>query len=265
MQDLKVSLIQSHLFWENKKKNLEAFAEKIHSLKGNSHLAILPEMFSTGFSMKPQQLAEPMNGPTIKRLQIWAKENDLYIAGSLIIEENGKFFNRLIVVNPDGELAWYDKKHLFAYAGESNYYCAGNSRKIISIYDWKFLPLVCYDLRFPVWSKNTVNHQNELEYDVLMVVANWPERRRLAWKTLLAARAIENQCYAVGVNRVGPDGNGISHSGDSGIYSFTGEEFSSITPCQEEIQTLELSKQALNEFRRHFPVWKDWDNFSIKP
>lgn len=260
MNDLKVTLIQSNLFWEDKEKNLDQFSKKIDALSAPTDLIVLPEMFSTGFSMNPRKLAEGMNGDTVSWIKSKAREKKCVVTGSFICEEGGHFYNRLLWVNPDGSYSKYDKRHLFSMGDEHNHYVAGEEKLIVKLKDWKICPLICYDLRFPVWARNT----KESFYDVLIYVANWPERRSHHWKTLLLARAIENQSYLLGVNRVGEDGNNVSHSGDSAAINPKGELLSKIKPGEEAIETLTLSYSELSEFRKQFPVIEDADKFELK-
>jgi omega-amidase len=262
MNTLSFTLIQSQLHWENKGANLAMFEEKIMGIRGHTEIVVLPEMFSTGFSMQPKKLAESMSGETVNWMKRIAATKKIILTGSLIIEEDGQYFNRLLWVLPDGHLGYYDKRHRFAFAGEDHEYTAGHKRLIAQVKGWKINLQVCYDLRFPVWARQ---HSGETpEYDVLLYVANWPERRNHAWKTLLTARAIENQCYVVGLNRVGDDGNGIHHSGDSmvidplGVTLYHKEE-------AEDVYTIILQKDALQTVREKFPFWKDADHFKIIP
>ena len=279
MSTLTITTIQTDLKWEDKAANLRSLEEKIISIPGNTEIVVLPEMFSTGFSMRPQALAERMDGPTLAWMRSVAARRRVILTGSVIIEEEGSFFNRLIWMLPNGEYGYYDKRHRFAYAGENEQYTAGHKRLVTSVKGWKILPLVCYDLRFPVWSRQTPAPTDDeaglpvappppgdsaLEYDVLLYVANWPERRSLAWKTLLQARAIENQSYVVGVNRVGNDGNNIYHSGDTMIIGPLGEILYH-GEAKEELFTLTLRKETLLEVRQRFPFWRDADKFSIEP
>ncbi len=261
MSTLTITTIQSNLDWENKASNLAMFEKKIRSIQEDTEIVVLPEMFSTGFSMNPQSLAETMDGETVKWMKKVAAENNIILTGSVIIDENGHFFNRLIWVLPNGQHGYYDKRHRFAYAGEDDKYTAGTKRLIASVKGWKINLLVCYDLRFPVWSRQQIHE--EPEYDVLIYVANWPERRSIAWKTLLVARAIENQCYVVGVNRVGNDGHSIYHSGDSMIVDPLGEI---LYHCKddEDIFSITLDKTHLQNVREKFPFWKDADKFTIR-
>ena len=221
MQTLAVSIIQSALFWEDKSRNLAMLEQKIMAITEKTNLVVLPEMFSTGFSMKPALLAETMEGETIAWMKRIAISKKIILTGSIIIEEGGKYFNRLIWMLPNGTWGSYDKRHLFAFAGEDKHYTAGKKRLVTSVNGWRVHLQICYDLRFPVWARQQSDETPE--YDLLIYVANWPERRNHAWKTLLIARAIENQCYVIGVNRVGEDGNQIAHSGDSMIIDPLGD------------------------------------------
>ncbi len=260
MNDLKITLIQSNLFWEDKEKNLDQFSEKINAVKEETDLIILPEMFSTGFSMSPKKLSEGMSGVTVKWMKEAARKKNCVVTGSFICEEDGNYYNRLLWVNPDGSYSKYDKRHLFSMGDEHNHYAAGEEKLIVKLKGWKICPLICYDLRFPVWARNT----KDASYDVLIYVANWPERRSYPWKTLLLARAIENQSYVIGSNRVGADGNNISHSGDSAVINAKGEIISKIKPHEEATETITLSYSELEEFRKQFPAILDADTFEIK-
>ena len=265
MSTLQFSLIQTRLFWEDKGANLDLLSQKIKSIEQATEIIVLPEMFSTGFSMQPQKLAENMEGPTVDWMRRTAADQRAIIAGSIIIEEEGRYFNRFIWMLPNGQLGYYDKRHLFGFAGEDQQYTAGNKRLIASVKGWKINLQVCYDLRFPVWARqghSSMDEEEGAEYDVLLYVANWPEKRNHAWKTLLTARAIENQCFTIGVNRVGLDGNNIAHSGDSMVVGPLGEV---IYHCayEEDIFHLCLQKEELIKTRQQFPFLKDADEFSI--
>ena len=274
MSTLTVTLIQSALHWEDKMANLRMFEEKINAVKERTELVILPEMFSTGFSMKPAALAENMDGETVTWMKRISKEKKIIITGSVIIEEGGRYYNRLIWMLPNGQYGIYDKRHRFAFAGEHKEYSAGNKRLIASVKGWKINLQVCYDLRFPVWARqqpldNPVQGETDqgeeditLEYDLLIYVANWPEKRNHAWKTLLQARAIENQSFVIGLNRVGNDGNNIYHSGDSMIIDPLGQIMVH-KAHEEEVITLQLDKQQLDDVRNRFPFWKDADDFNL--
>ncbi len=282
MSTLTITTIQSDLRWESKAANLQRFEELINGIGEPTEIVVLPEMFSTGFSMKPDHLAETMDGPTMAWMKTMAAQKRVILTGSIIIEESGHYFNRLIWMLPTGHYGYYDKRHRFAFAGENEQYTAGHKRLVASVKGWKVLLMVCYDLRFPVWSRQTPElgqapqeraarrtEENNagvagLEYDLLLYVANWPERRSLAWKTLLQARAIENQCYVVGVNRVGMDGNNIYHSGDSMVVDPLGEILYQ-SSNKETVSTHILKKERLEEVRGRFPFWKDADHFSIEP
>ncbi len=268
MSTLTISTIQSVLHWEDKAANLNMFEEKIAQIPDETELVILPEMFTTGFTMQPQKFAEKMDGETIEWMKRVSGEYKIIITGSIIIEEEGKYYNRLIWMLPNGQFGHYDKRHLFAFAGENNHYSAGNKRLIASVKGWKINLQICYDLRFPVWArqstqeKRTDNETEQPEFDLLIYVANWPERRNIAWKTLLVARAIENQCYVVGVNRVGNDANNIYHSGDSMIVDPMGEILY-YQKDEEDISSIRLQKEHLHSIREKFPFWKDGDDFMI--
>lgn len=264
MSSLTFTIIQTKLHWEDKAANLQMLDEKIRSISEKTEVVILPEMFSTGFSMQPEKLAEDMSGESINWMKRIAAERKIILTGSLMIKENDKFFNRLVWMLPNGQMGMYDKRHLFAYAHENEHYFPGNKRLIASVKGWKINLLVCYDLRFPVWSRQT-NHgssQEGLEYDVLIYVANWPERRSHMWKTLLQARAIENQCYCIGVNRVGSDGNDIYYSGNSMVVNALGDVLYHKNH-DEDIYTVTLQKEELTAVREKMPFWKDADSFLI--
>jgi omega-amidase len=271
---LSFTVIQAHLEWEDKSANLEMFEEKINSIGGKPEIVVLPEMFSTGFSMTPEKLAEKMDGHSVSWMKKIAAEKRIILAGSLIIEDEGNYYNRLIWMLPDGSYGYYDKRHLFGYGNEDQHFSSGNRRLIASVKGWRINCLICYDLRFPVWARQSSppisslkeipdGVSNEPEYDVLLYVANWPERRSHAWKTLLQARAIENQCYVVGVNRVGTDGNNLYHSGDSMIVDPMGEVLYTAAH-HEDVATRVLEMDKLKEIRNKLPFLKDSDNFLIE-
>jgi omega-amidase len=261
LSSLLVTIIQTHLHWEDKTANLRMLEEKISSIKEKTEVVVLPEMFSTGFSMKPEQLAETMDGETVQWMKRVAAEKRIILTGSIIIEEDRKYYNRLIWMLPNGQYGLYDKRHRFAFAGEDRHYTAGTKRLIASVKGWKINLQVCYDLRFPVWARQQSQPEGA-EYDILIYVANWPERRSHAWKTLLQARAIENQCYVIGVNRVGNDGNGIYHSGDSMIIDPLGETLYH-KKDEEDVFTISLDKSHLQAVREKLPFLKDADGFMI--
>lgn len=257
MESLRLSFVQDHLLWERKQENLDHFARQITPLKGKTDLIILPEMFTTGFSMNARKLAETMDGPTVDWMKKQAADLSAAIMGSVIIEENGHFFNRLVFATPKGDLTCYDKRHLFSFAGEHDYYSAGQNRVLIEYRGWKIMPLICYDLRFPVWSRNTE------DYDLLIYVANFPDKRRFAWSQLLTARAIENQVYTIGVNRIGEDGNGIEYSGDSRCFDYKGSVMADAV-SEAVIKTVTLSYEAQQAFRKQFAFLPDRDLFEFK-
>jgi predicted amidohydrolase len=219
-------------------------------------------MFSTGFSMSPELLAENMEGATIAWMKENARKNKVIITGSMIAEQEGNFYNRLVWMLPSGQYGIYDKRHLFAFAEEDKHYTNGSKRLVASVNGWKIHLLVCYDLRFPVWARQQFDDNGNFEYDVLIYVANWPERRNTAWKNLLQARAIENQCYVIGVNRVGKDGNDIYYSGDSMVIDPLGEIIYQ-KAHEEDVATLTLDKEHLETIRNRFPFWRDADKFDI--
>ena len=263
-----ITTIQTNLHWEDKAANLKMLEEKINSIKEKTEIVVLPEMFTTGFSMKPELLAETMDGETVQWMKRISAVKKIILTGSAIIEERGNYYNRLIWMLPNGQYGVYDKRHRFAYAGEDNHFSSGTKRLIASVKGWKINLLVCYDLRFPVWARQrpTPNPSQEgigeAEYDVLIYVANWPEKRIHAWKTLLQARAIENQCYVVGVNRVGNDGNNIHYSGESMMIDPMGEVLYT-KKDEEDIFTLSLDRMNLQTVREKLPFLKDADGFMI--
>jgi predicted amidohydrolase len=253
MQDLKIALIQSELVWEDHEANLSRFHEFIDQVPAGVRLIVLPEMFSTGFSMNPARLAQRMDGPTVAWMCARSRETQADITGSLIIEERGHFFNRLIWAKPDGSLQWYDKKHLFRFAGEEKVYSPGDGHLLVTCQGWRIRPFICYDLRFPIWIRNLDN-----AYDAAIFVANWPERRAAHWNALLKARAIENQCYVAGVNRVGVDGNGHRYRGDTCIIDPLGRVVTRMNH-REAIVTGVFSAATVAGYRNEFPAWMDAD------
>lgn len=261
MQPLTITIIQTNLFWEDKPANLNMLQQKIEGIKEKTEVVILPEMFSTGFSMKPENLAETMEGNTIQWMKEVASKNRIILTGSLIIKENGNYYNRLIWMLPNGQFGKYDKRHLFAFAGEHEHYSSGKKRLIASVKGWKINLQICYDLRFPVWARQSPG-ENELKYDVLINVANWPQKRNTAWNTLLQARAIENQCFVVGVNRVGEDGSKNIYLGDSQIIDPLGEVLFHRS-LDETVATFTLSKDTIAKVRDQFPFLNDADHFII--
>ena len=258
MSTLIITGIQSSLHWEDKEANLQMLEEKIFSISQPTEIVVLPEMFSTGFSMQPKKLAETMDGETVEWMKRIAAKKKIILTGSVIIEEDRNFYNRLVWVLPTGQIGYYDKRHLFAYGDEDQHYTAGKKRLIASVKGWKINLMVCYDLRFPVWSRQ----QGDFEYDVLIYVANWPERRVHAWTTLLRARAIENQSYVIGVNRTGDDGNKIPYTGESMAVDPMGEILYHKND-EEDVFTVTLDRSHLEKTREKFPFWKDADQFKI--
>jgi omega-amidase len=254
---LNISIIQPDIVWENKDVNLQQYEAFIANIKEQREVVVLPEMFNTGFSMAPEKFAEPMDGRSVAWMKQMAAKYRCILAGSLMIEENEIYYNRLLWVQPDGQIFHYDKRHLFAYADEDKHYSRGDKRLIVQVKGFRICLQVCYDVRFPVWARNQGD-----EYDVLLYVANWPERRELAWKTLLQARAIENISYVVGVNRVGLDGNNISYNGGSRVISPLGEilwDGENAASCQ----TVILEKIKVTEARSQFPFLNDADKFLL--
>lgn len=250
---ISISIIQSDIIWEDKESNIKNYQDKIDKIN-STDLIILPEMFTTGFSMSPETISEDMNGETIQWMIQNAVKMNCVVCGSIIINEGDKYFNRFIWVNPDGSIHQYDKRHLFSF-GENEHYTPGDSKIIIDYKGWKICPLICYDLRFPVWSRNSE------EYDILIYVANWPSKRKMAWKSLLVARAIENQCYVVGVNRVGKDLSNY-YSGESSLINALGETLY-IKSHDEDVYTTTITKHELNKIRTQLPFLMDKDNFKI--
>ena len=258
MNNLKVTIIQSHLHWENPVANRQYFSRKIEELSEEVDLIILPEMFTTGFTMNAMQLAEGMDGKTLKWMISLAKLKEVAITGSVIVSEGPYYFNRLFFVLPNGTYKTYDKRHTFTLAGEHKTYQSGQDRLIVDYNGWRICPLICYDLRFPVWARNTE------DYDLLIYTANWPKRRILAWDALLKARAIENMCYCIGVNRVGLDGNGHEYTGHSAVYDVLGERLDGPDFETEFLHTFTLEKTHIESNRKHLQFLNDRDFFSLK-
>jgi len=255
---LKIALIQSDTVWENAEQNRLNYSRKISSIKEDFGLVVLPELFSTGFSMNPEPIAETMEGETVKWMKTMAAEYNSAITGSIVIKENTNFYNRQLFIHPSGKINIYDKKHTFTYAGEDKVFASGNKKLIVDYKGWKICPLVCYDLRFPVWSRNVE------DYDVLLYSANWPTPRMIAWNSLLKARAIENMCYCIGVNRVGSDNLGNEFSGHSGAYDVMGEKISTMQPDKEQIEVVVLDKNHILSKRERFQFLNDRDTFTLK-
>ncbi len=281
MKDLSLTIIQTNLFWENPMANLANLEEKMAQIPLPTDLIILPEMFTTGFTMNAKSVAEPMNFTTFKWLKQQAKRTNAVITGSYIVKEGECFFNRLIWMRPDGSFETYDKRHLFRMGGEDKTFTAGTTRLIVELKGWRICPLICYDLRFPVWSRNftqeeggkksshlqsntydLIAHNSYLNYDLLIYVANWPSVRSQVWDTLLQARAIENQSYCIGVNRVGKDGMNLEYAGNSVVIDFKGNQLF-YQKDSEIINNQILSKNELEDFRAKFPAYLDADDFEI--
>jgi predicted amidohydrolase len=254
---LRVTLVQAELAWQDPAANRHRLAGHFRGLAGHTDLVVLPEMFSTGFTMEASALAEEMNGPTVGWMREEAAALGCVITGSLIVREEGRCYNRLVWARPDGTLGHYDKRHLFRLVGEEQHFAAGGQRVVLEIKGWRVCPMICYDLRFPVWSRNRD------DYDLLLYVANWPQRRALAWSALLRARAIENLCYVVGVNRIGKDGNGATYAGDSVALDFLGQPLSS-EGGGDRVETAVLDLESLQSYRGGFPAHLDADRFELK-
>lgn len=253
---MKITLVQTSLIWENAEANRKNLSRLVDEFD-DTDIIILPEMFSTGFTMKPEAVAETMDGPSVDWMRNIAYSNNCAVTGSLVVKEAGKYYNRLLFVFPDGTVQHYNKRHLFTLAGEHKQYTTGKERLLVKYKGWKICPLVCYDLRFPVYSRNTE------DYDLLLYVANWPRPRILAWDTLLKARAIENMCYVAGVNRVGEDSNGHNYPGHSQVVDFLGKEV--LKPSVEEgLLNVTLNKSALEESRNKFGFLNDRDRFILQ-
>jgi predicted amidohydrolase len=254
---LEIAIIQSKLVWENPKKNRENFDQKINSLDNNLDLIVLPEMFTSGFTMQVEHVAETMDGQTVNWMLQKAGEKKSLVIGSLIIREKEKFYNRFIIAFPNGKIIYYDKRHLFSFAGEDQVFEAGREKLVFEYKGFKICPLICYDLRFPVWSRNTE------EIDLLIYVANWPNARMLAWDTLLRARAIENVCYVIGLNRVGEDDNNLIYEGHSAVYNTLGETVLNSENKKEDIKFIRLDKIHISQIQDKFRFLDDKDTFEF--
>jgi omega-amidase len=255
---LKVALIQANIVWENPIQNRVNFSEKINAISEDVDLIVLPEMLTSGFTMNAESVSESMTGETIMWLKKLAKEKNTAIVGSLVITENDSYYNRCIFVHPDGDIDTYDKRHTFTLAGEHKMYNAGKTKTIINYKGWSICPLVCYDLRFPVWARNVEN------YDLLLYVANWPKPRINAWDTLLKARAIENMTYCVGVNRVGLDANNYEYPGHSACYDVLGNRMDNIPFDKEGTEVVNLDKKHIKKYREKLNFLNDKDQFSLE-
>lgn len=256
--ELTVIGIQADLFWENSDKNLDFFEQTILELPNSADLIVLPEMFTSGFTMHPQHVAEKINGKSVRWMQKIAQQKKAAITGSLVIEEGKKFYNRLVFVHPSGKIETYNKRHSFTLAGEDKAYQSGDKKLIINYKGWKICPLICYDLRFPVWARNTEN------YDLLIYMANWPVARIKAWETLLKARAIENMSYVIGVNRTGKDANNYQYSGNSLIVDFLGDEMASLTKNKIGLIATSINKEKQDRMREKLGFLTDQDVFTIE-
>lgn len=257
MDNLKITLFQGYLFWENIEKNLQNITLRLSNIREKTNLIVLPEMFNTGFTMNAAELAESMNGKTMHWMNQIAQDYNCVVTGSIIIKENENFYNRLIWMRPDGTYECYDKRHLFALGKEHQTYTAGTKKLIVDLNGWKICPMICYDLRFPVWMRNV-----DADYDLLLVVANWPERRSLHWRSLLPARAIENQAYVIGLNRIGHDGNEVYHSGDSTCIDPNGNVVY-YKRDEEDVYTFSVIADEVKKTRRALPFLKDADEFKL--
>lgn len=255
METLKVTVVQTRIEWEQVNINLRLYEQLIMGID-NTDLIVFPEMFSTGFTMNPSNVSEQMDGITVQWMKQIASVKKAAVVGSIVIEEDGKYFNRCILANPDGNVFIYNKRHLFTMSGENLKYTAGKEKLVVEYRGWRICPLVCYDLRFPVWSRNTG------DYDVLLYLANWPASRHNVWKSLLIARAIENQCYCIGVNRIGSDDEGIHYMGDSAFIDPKGKTI--FLGDHEVVETFNLQYSDLLKFREKFPVLLDCDDFILK-
>ena len=257
MESIKITICQAYLFWENAAKNLQNLSLKLSSLKEKTDLILLPEMFNTGFTTNVEKCAERMDGNTMKWMYQTSRTFNCVVAGTLIVEENGNYYNRFVWMSPDGSYVHYDKRHLFGLANEDSVFTPGNSRIMLKLKGWKICPMICYDLRFPVWSRNQTEG-----YDLLVYTASWPDKRSAHWRTLIPARAIENQAFVIGVNRVGHDGNEVYYSGGSMCISPLGDVVY-YKPEDEDLYTFTLNPADLANARQQFPFLKDADRYSI--
>jgi predicted amidohydrolase len=255
---LRISMIQSHIIWEDVEENICYYGELLRRLKGKTDLAVLPELFTTGMSTRTADLAEPNDGKTVVALKRYARDYGFAITGSFMASEEGKYYNRAFFITPDEQEYYYDKRHLFGMAGEDRYFSPGARRLIVPYREWNICLQVCYDLRFPVWSRNTEN-----AYDLLIYVANWAESRKKVWKALLQARAIENMCYVCGVNRVGVDAGEFKYHGASQIISPKGKKLFDAGEKEPKTVTGIIQRADLDKLRAKFPVWKDADKFQL--
>lgn len=263
-KDLRITIVQNKIHWESPVKNIKHFNSQLSALKkGSTDVIILPEMFNTGFSMEAEKFAEETGGITMQWMQETARGLNAVVCGSLMMKHKKKFHNRFIWMQPNGEHSHYDKRHLFSMSGEDKIYTAGKERLIVDVKGWKICPMICYDLRFPVWSRNSISKKGNAEYDVLIYVANWPSVRNYPWQQLLIARAIENQCYVAGVNRIGKDGNGMEHEGNSVVLDPIGKKLTFTKPNKIVLETITLSAKELTVMRSRFPVLTDADKVKV--
>ncbi len=258
VQELHIALIQSVLVWENPIQNRLNLSKKIEAISEPVDIIVLPEMFTSGFTMNPSAVAETMQGETVSWMTDLASKKQAAITGSLVIREDNNYYNRLLFVHPDGTVETYDKRHTFTLAGEDKVYTSGTKKLVVNYKGWKICPLICYDLRFPVWARNVEN------YEVLIYVANWPKVRTIAWDTLLKARAIENMSYVIGVNRVGLDGNNHEYSGHSVAYDVLGNRMDTIPSDKEVVEIVTVNKSDLENYRTKLNFLEDRDDFSLK-
>jgi len=259
MSDLNITLIQADMVWEDKTANLRAFDEKLDQVPPSADIIILPEMFTTGFTMNAAPLAEKPGAETLEWMREKAAAGKVHLVGSFIVQTEQGYVNRLHWVKPDKSFEIYDKRHLFRMAGEHNIYVPGTKKRIVTVKGWKIAPFICYDLRFPVWSR-----VRNLEADLLIYIANWPERRVSHWNLLLQARAVENQTYVAGVNRVGRDGLDINYTGMSAVYDPLGRAVAGPHDNSEGVINATLNRAEMERYRTKFPAWKDADSFSIE-
>jgi len=263
MTTLKIALLQPDIHWKSPQKNHAMFDELLSAHAGKADAFVLPEMFSTGFVSDPASIAEQADGETFYWLKQSAARHGCAIAGSVVVCENDKYFNRFIWMNPDGSHYSYDKKHLFSLGNENVEYTPGAQQVVFEFKGWKIKPLICYDLRFPVWARNSFS-EGEFDYDILLLTANWPASRKLHWRQLILARAIENQCYAVGVNRRGKDGNGWQYTGGSTLATPDGKWLPELEDVDNDVVIVELNKTDLTQYRTSFPFARDWDGFRLE-
>jgi omega-amidase len=256
--ELSIAIVQTSLVWENIEANLSRFNHLIRGIKNQPHIIVIPEMFTTGFTMNVNHMAEPLGGRTVNWMLEIANQKNFAVAGSIIVEDDDKYYNRFLFVTPSGDIFQYDKRHLFSLGNEHLQFTKGTRRVVFEYLGWRILPQICYDLRFPVWSRNCN------DYDLMINVANFPGSRRKVWNTLLLARALENQCYVLGANRIGSDGMDIDYTGDSQLINARGQIIAQLKPNEEGIIYGTFNLSELVEFRKKFPILPDADEFEIK-